>query len=83
MEPKVKNVETQKGTQQEQYKNTPFTMVKLGETWSIVVGNQVASSEKFKTKKAAAEYIESKPWELILITQAIILNKWTETQKNQ
>lgn len=49
---------------------TPFRIVRNKKEVSIVMGDQVVK-KGFESIKDAEEYIEKKPWELILIAGAI------------
>ena len=62
--------------------DSPFTLVKIGEKWQIVLGNYKVSASQFDDEKSAIKYIRSKPWELILTTIASYLELINEI-KNQ
>ena len=46
--------------------DTPFAVVEDGGKWIIVFGQYKASTREFNNVDDAKEYINSKPWELIL-----------------
>lgn len=58
-----------------QVQESPFSLVRKRSYWVIVIGNQIASGEQFATEKEAQEYIDSKPWTLIVTACMIINNK--------
>lgn len=62
----------------------PFTCIKgVNGKWTVgLMGNQCVKQE-FTTKKAAREYVESKPWELILIAAGIYTEKLLEIKKSK
>lgn len=45
----------------------PFILVKEENKWMIVMGSVICSIKRFETKEDAISYINSKPWELIII----------------
>lgn len=55
--------------------DTPFTLVENEMGVMIAVGNQIASEKIFKTKDDAKEFIESKPYYLIMIATAIYIQQ--------
>ena len=61
--------------------DSPFTLVKIGEKWEIVLGNYKVSTAKFDETKDAIKYIKSKPWELILTTIASYLELINEIKQ--
>lgn len=73
----VENVEVTK-PQLEQY--LIFTVVKIGGNWKIAVGNNIMSQMTFSNKKEAIEYIDSKPWDLIINTTCYL---YEISQKNK
>ena len=62
------------GQKYEIIENTPFAIVKQGETWKIVIGNMFASPNEFVSVKAAEDYVKEKPWELIWTMTAWVVN---------
>ena len=63
--------------------DSPFTLVKIGEKWQIVLGNYKVSVAQFEDTKDAVKYIKSKPWELILTTIASYLELINEIKQQQ
>ena len=55
-------------------KNTPFTIIKFNESYRIAIGTNIIDEREFKTKGDCMNYIESKPWNLIL-TAALLINE--------
>lgn len=49
-------------------KNTPFYVIEDEKTGvcKIILGNHLASNKEFDTVKEAQEYVNEKPWELII-----------------
>nr|QJB19716.1 MAG: hypothetical protein [Microvirus sp.] len=46
---------------------SPFTAIKLeNERWAIVMGDQLVSDQTFEDIDEASEFVESKPWSLIM-----------------
>lgn len=62
------------GQKYEIIENTPFAIVKQGETWRIVIGNMIATPYEFVSKKSAEDYVKEKPWELIWTTTIWVVN---------
>ena len=48
-----------------------FNIVLYEESYRITIGKQIVTSRAFNTKKEAEEYINAKPWELIINTQLV------------
>lgn len=63
--------------------NSPFTAIKQDEDdkWIIVMGENLASSKRFDELIDAEMYVESKPWELIMIGSIIFMQKTSEINK--
>lgn len=57
--------------------NSPFATVKIDKRYHIVMGTSMMSNKQFKTRKEAENYVETKPWEIILTAVIAIteLNK--------
>lgn len=68
VKPKVKKTDTIKT---EAYQ-VIFTLVTRNKETEIAVGNNIVSKIKFKSTKEAKNYIDSKPWELIVNTTCCI-----------
>lgn len=66
VKPRVKNEEKQE-VKTERY-GEMFILVTKDKETQIAVANNIVSRLKFKTVKAAKEYIDSKPWDLIVNT---------------
>lgn len=61
---------------------TPFALVKDGDVWVIVMGNNLVSSKKFIYNYEAINYIEDKPWELIM-NASFVYNSIVNELKNE
>ena len=59
--------------------NTPFAIVGDEKEWSIAVGSQLITEEKFESEEEAYEYVMKRPWELIINITAM----YTEFRINQ
>lgn len=80
-------------TKEEQNKESYFKRVRVEETpfslgvteneTLIFIGNFLVTDKKFKSEKEATEYIEEKPWELILTTLYVLLKKLELPQKTE
>lgn len=46
---------------------TPFILARVTGHWKITLGYDVVSPKRFDTKEEAEEYVNQKPWELILV----------------
>lgn len=55
-------------------KNTPFTIIKFEDNYRIAIGTNIIDDNVFKTKNECMDYIERKPWNLIL-TAAMLINE--------
>lgn len=55
---------------------TPFTIIFDEETgkWLIALGNQIVCEKNFDDQNLAINYINSKPWDLILTACAAMVN---------
>lgn len=78
--------ETEKNIQKFQVKDTPFVGVINIETntYSLLIGNYLATSQTFTNRKELETYVNSKPWELLFNCMGIMAEhvfKQTE-QKN-
>lgn len=65
----------------ETIEDTPFTAVYIKNDWVIVMGNEIASERRFEKIDELKEYIDSKPWELI-VTSATIFDKIVKANKD-
>lgn len=76
-----------KTTEKKEYSNTPkvteivtnqveqeemFLIINRDGKYMIALTNQIVSKKQFETLEEAREYINSKPWELILNTAAVM-----------
>lgn len=59
----------------EKVKNTIFNIVGKNEELVITIGDTVVSEKIFKNVKDAIKYINSKPWELILVSSHVFISK--------
>jgi hypothetical protein len=46
--------------------NSPFILVDIEGRWGIVFGNQLVHEQTFETVDEAKDFIDTKPWSLIL-----------------
>lgn len=76
-EKKTNNSNSSKGVEYEHVKQTPFTLIKRDNVkyWEITIGNDIASSKKFKKKREAKKYIRKQGWLLNTTTIMIICDK--------
>lgn len=61
----------------------PFNLINRGEGWEIVVGLQLVTTKKFKTKGGARRYLKKKPWEVIFSVATAITQLSKEENKKQ
>ena len=55
-------------------KDTPFKAIKDSTgKWQLVLGKDLAHRDGFETYEKLVEYVEKKPWDLIIVTNLIIL----------
>ena len=63
----------------------PFRIVLSDECYKIVLGNQIMTSRTFETTKDAEDYLNTKPWEIIMtmcaITCGLIKQQTKKTKK--
>ena len=65
-----------------EFNDCPFRAIMNDKNeWEIVLGYHKVSFEKFKTQKEAKDYIDTKPWELILIGAASYADLLKENEK--
>lgn len=55
-----------------------FNIVEHNKEFMIAVGNSIIDPQKFGSLKAATNYIDSKPWKLIVNTTCFIMDKSNE-----
>ena len=81
MKPSIKNVKTTKINVEQ---HECFTIVLNESAYIITIGNNVVSREKFKTLTKAKQYINSKPYELLINTACLIAYQTIKEQnKNE
>ncbi len=76
--------ENNNGTIAIKSKTTPFTIVKIDDNgYRVAVGRYIVTEETFRTIETAEDYINSKPYELIINTILILLEneKQAKTEK--
>ncbi|AYQ58121.1 hypothetical protein [Microviridae sp.] len=49
----------------ERVEDTPFSVVKYNDKWTVAIKNAIVSSKDFETKEDAIKYIWEKPYDLI------------------
>ena len=68
-------------------KNSPFTAIQLeDERWGLVMGDQLVSDQTFKDIDEATEFVETRPWSLIMTATFIYIdyiNKNINNLKNE
>lgn len=75
-------IEHENVSKYEPIENTPFTAIKVKNKWIIVMGDEIASAKKFNTLIELENYIENKPWELI-VTASNIFSSIIEKNKEK
>lgn len=68
--------ESEEITTFEEIKGTPFTGIYRHNKWIIVMGDEIASPKEFENVEEMKEYIDTKPWSLLMVSAAIF-NKIT------
>ena len=63
--------------------NTPFTLVVSESKVSIVMGKHLVTNKTFDNVDDAKYYIAEKPWELLLIANAIYTSEVIELSKQK
>ena len=61
--------------------NTPFGVFSKDGEHNIVMKNQIVSDKSFNSKEEAIEWVNSKPWKLILVA-GFIYNEGVKEIKN-
>lgn len=51
---------------------TPFVILEQDRNFKILIGQQLASNTIFDSKEKAEEYINEKPWELLLTVMVCV-----------
>lgn len=54
-----------------------------GKEYVVTIGNRLASDKKFASVKAAQNYVNSKPWELIVVLISIFVECKKEELKDE
>jgi ElaB/YqjD/DUF883 family membrane-anchored ribosome-binding protein len=56
-------------------KNSPFTAIQLeNERWALVMGDQLVTDQTFENVDEATQFVESKPWSLIMTAAYIYMD---------
>lgn len=67
----VQEIKSENISKYVEIEDTPFTAINIGNKWMLVMASSVASGKKFDTIEELEEYVESKPWELIVTAGSI------------
>lgn len=78
-EAKIRNVK-EEIVKTEQY--DLFTLVNKGKKWFVAIGNNVVTHSTFDRAEQAKKYIDTKPWELILNTCAVMQSMLKQMEEN-
>ena len=68
------NVELNSNNEINDIKGTPFRAIKMKEVWWIIFGNQALSDKVFEDPKKLIQYVNTKPWEIMLTAAHVIAN---------
>lgn len=80
----MENVKFEGDFQKIEIKGTPYTIVGDAEKgFYIVMGSNIVCPEQFTSTEEAEEYIEKKPYMLILTTTAIIAEQIYEKMRKE
>lgn len=55
--------------------DTPFWVIGTKESYSIIMGKFIVVEHEFKTVEEAINYIDEKPWELLVKVTGIIVDE--------
>ena len=64
-----------------QVDDSPFTLVKQGDVWFIVIGNTLASDKTFDSAKEGLDYLNGEgknSWQLLITAMMIVRDKHNE-----
>lgn len=64
-------------------KDTPFDIIEKDDVFTIVIGDQIVSDEKFVELKKAKNHIAKKPWKLITVTNMILTERYLKIKMNE
>lgn len=74
--------EVVEGTEEMKYENiadSPFTAVKKGDSkWLLVMGDNLVTRKTTETFEEMEEWVNSKPWELIVVSSKVFNDKIKE-----
>ena len=59
-------------------KGTPFVTFEANGEHTLCLGNQAVCEQKFTSVKAATEYVNEKPWQLLTTTILVLIDKTKE-----
>ena len=76
-----KKEKTEKLFEITEIENTPFGVFSKDGEHNVVMKNQIVSDKSFNSKEEAIEWVNSKPWKLILIA-GFIYNEGVKEIKN-
>ena len=62
--------------------NTPFALVRNEKKVRIVFGDTIASDKTFNSEKEAIDYINEKPYELLIVASGIFTYKLLNLKEN-
>lgn len=80
-----KNQDNKPYFERENVEETMFSLVTDENGTKITIGNDIVSEKVFENKNEAIEYIDSKPWELIVISSYMyskLVSKIKEYEQN-
>lgn len=80
MQPKQNNAQIKSV---HQIKDTLFSAIEHNGKFHITLGNNIVSEKKFNSFNQAVDYVNSKPWELILSLNCFIVEKFNSYQNEQ
>lgn len=63
-------------------KTTPFTLANRNGEWAVCVGNQKLHENTFTSEEEAEQFINSKPYELIVNLCCFIMEKYLKNDEN-
>ena len=76
----LKNKEQNEGLEFTKIENSPFTAMKKGDIFLILIGNRLATDIEFQSLEEVIKFIDSKHWDLLSSFMITIYNYLKSTE---
>ena len=76
----LKNKEKNEGLEFIKIEESPFTVLKKGDVFNILIGNRLATDKEFDSLEDVKKFIDSKHWDLLSSFMITIYNYLKSTE---